>query len=191
MLKTISMAAMALAMASPAMAQQQPDHHEVMAEQAEAMAPFQWMVGEWRGNATQRGRDGMIELVQTERVGPMLAGSVMVVEGRGYVAATGKVDFNAIAIVSYDPATRSYWFDAHANGQAGHFPIKLVEGGFDWFMERGPVTIRYEVRPTDGRWVETGFLVMPGREDMQIFHVELERIGDSDWPLAGYVPMED
>lgn len=190
MLKAITMAA-AVVLASPALAEQQPDHHDVMASQAEAMVPFQWMVGEWRGNATQRGPGGVIELIQTERVGPMLSGSVMVVEGRGYDPETGTTEFNALGIISYDPASGSYGFDAHANGQRGHFKIEIVEDGFDWFIERGPVNIRYEVRPTDGRWIETGFVAMPGREETQFYHMELDRIGDGDWPLVGAVPMED
>lgn len=191
MFRAISVVAAALAMASPAMAQQRPDHHEVMAAQAEAMAPFAWMTGKWRGNATQQGQEGAIELIQTERVGPMLSGSVMVVEGRGYDPATGEVQFNALGIISYDPATQSYGFDAHANGERGQFVIELVQGGFNWFIKRGPAKIRYEVRPTDGRWIETGFIAMAGREEMQFYHMELDRIRDDEWPLAGYVPMED
>lgn len=190
MLKVVTMAA-AVVMASPALAQQQPDHHEVMAAQAEAMAPFQWMVGKWRGKATQRGPGGVIELIQTERAGPMLDGSVMVVEGRGYDPATGETEFNAIGVVSYDAESDGYTLRAHANGRYGEFPITLVEGGFDWSMQQGPATIRYEARGGEGKWTETGYVTMPGRDEVQFFRMDLERIGDSDWPLAGSVPMED
>lgn len=180
----------ALLAASP-VAAQAPDHHAVMAEQVEAMAPFAWMDGHWRGTASQVGPGGPIELVQTERVGPFLEGSVKVVEGRGYDPDTGKVEFNALGVVHYDTATKAYTLNAVANGQRGTFPIELRENGFDWFIERGPAKIRYETRLEEGRWHETGFVAMPGREEMKFFEMTLERIADSDWPVAGTLPMAD
>lgn len=191
-MKTLLLAfAASLAVSTPAMAQQAPDHHAIMAAQAEAMQPFDWMVGKWRGHAWQMGPGGRIELIQTERVGPFLAGSVRVVEGRGYDPATGKTEFNALGVINYDLAAKTYTLSASANGQKGDFPIELREGGFDWFIDRGPVKLRYEARLEDGKWHETGYLSMPGRDEVKFFEMTLERIGDSDWPMAGTVGMAD
>ena len=191
MFKFMMAAAAAMTIASPLHAQQPPDHHEVMARQAAAMKPFEWMHGSWRGEAVQRGPSGAVQLVQTERAGPMLEGSVLVVEGRGYDPETGKTDFNALGVIGFDVASGAYTLRAHANGQYGDFPVTLVDGGFNWSMQRGPATIRYEARGGDGTWVETGYVTMPGREEMQFFRMELTRIGEGDWPLGGTVPMED
>ncbi len=80
MLKTL-LAAAALCFPLPAAAQM-PDPAPAMAAEREAMRAFDWMDGHWRGQAVHRGRDGAKEVVQTERSGPMLGGTVRVVEGR-------------------------------------------------------------------------------------------------------------
>ena len=118
----------------------------------------------------------------------MLDGSILVVEGRGYDSETGSLDFNAFGAIHYDMMTQEYRLRSTAQGRSGDFLVQPVEGGFDWFIEQGPVKIRYEARNVDGRWIETGFLSMPGREDeLQFMRMELERIGDSDWPSGGEV----
>lgn len=188
---TLMATAIAMTLAEPPPPPRQPDHHTVMAQQAEALAPFAWMQGTWRGEAVQRGPAGDIRLVQTERVGPLLGGSILVVEGRGYDAQSRKTEFNALGVLGYDVDTDAYTLSAHANGRAGTFPVTPVDGGFDWIIRQGPATIRYEARGGDGKWTETGYLVVPGREEMQVFRMELTRIGDADWPLGGTVPMED
>lgn len=167
-------------------AAQAPDARAVMAAQVEALKPFDWMVGEWRGEAVYRSANGEYRLVQTERMGPLLGGSVRVVEGRGY-RADGSTGFNALAIIHFDPATKAYTLNSFADGQKGSFPIVPVTDGYDWEIAAGPVTIRYQARLKDGKWVETGDRIMPNRPPVRFFEMTLERIGDGSWPAGSPV----
>lgn len=89
--------------AAPAMAQE--SDHAAIAQQKEAMKRFAWMFGTWRGPGKGSTRQGPYEVVQTERIGPILDGTVVVMEGKGF-RPDGSVGFNAFAIVSYDPAKK-------------------------------------------------------------------------------------
>ena len=108
------------------------------------MAPLARMDGVWRGPAWSITQAGRRELVQTERIGTFLDGSVRVIEGRGY-DADGSVGFNALGIISFNPATSSL----HASppgrmGQAGVFPLRPTADGYVWEVPAGPgMTIRY------------------------------------------------
>ncbi len=75
---------------------------------AEAMAKLSFMRGIWAGPASGTGMDGQpFRVWQTERMGPMLGGDVLVVEGRGY-KDDDTTGFNAFAVVSYDPRSSRY-----------------------------------------------------------------------------------
>ncbi len=70
---------------------QAPDAAATIAAQKEAIKPFAPNYGIWRGQAFTTLPDGRkLEITQTERVGPFLDGSVMVLEGRGYDPKTGQ-----------------------------------------------------------------------------------------------------
>ena len=183
---TLFMGALLLAVA--ATAQERPDPVALMAAQRAAMATFAFMDGAWRGTATMVRPNGEKHtIVQTERVGPMLDGAVKVIEGRGY-EADGGTSFNALAILSYDVATKTYRMRSHAMGMTGDFVVQRTPDGFAWEIPAGPTTIRYNAVVKDGVWIETGDRVAPGRDPVRFIEMRLERIGDSTWPAAGPVP---
>ena len=80
--------AAAVSLAAPLSSQPAPPD-QLIAAQAEKMAVFDWMHGEWRGTAVRRGPEGEVTMIQTERVGPMLDGSLLVVEGRVFDGESG------------------------------------------------------------------------------------------------------
>jgi len=125
-------------------------------------------------------------VTQTERIGPFLDGSVKVIEGRGY-NADGKVSFNAFGTISYDPATRVYTLHSHALGRVGDFVLKLTADGFEWDIPAGPMTIHYSAVVKDGAWREVGDRIIPGKEPVRFFEMNLKRVGDTDWPAAGAI----
>jgi hypothetical protein len=158
-----------------------------MAAQREAMAALNAMNGVWRGTAWTLLPSGeKRSLVQTERIGPMLDGTVKVIEGRGY-EADGKLAFNAFGVVSFNPATRAYSFRSHALGQSGDFTFAPTADGYTWEIPAGPSTIRYTAVIKDGTLREVGDRITPGREPMRFFEMTLQRVGDSDWPAAGAI----
>mgnify|MGYP000973898220 FL=1 len=143
------------------------------------------MTGHWRGSAWTLLPSGEKHtLTQTERAGPFLDGAVTMVEGRGF-DSDGKVSFNALGIISYNPATSRYTIRSYARGQVGDFALTPASDGFSWEIPAGPATIRYKAVIKDGMWKEVGDRIVPGQEPARFFEMELKRIGDTDWPSVG------
>ena len=172
---------------SAAWGQGRPDPAALIAAQKEALAKLSFMDGVWRGPAWTILPSGeKHNITQTERIGPFLDGSVKVLEGRGY-DPDGKVTFNAFGTVSYNPATHAYTLHAHAQGNVGDFVLTPAADGYVWEIPAGPMTIRYTAVIKDGAWREVGDQIMPGKEPVRFFEMNLKRVGDSDWPAAGAV----
>jgi hypothetical protein len=176
----------AMLVATPVLAQQQ-NPQVLMAAQKEAMARLAFMDGVWRGQAVTVLPNGdKHEVTQTERVGPLLDGTIKLVEGRGYMA-NGATGFNAFATISYNVEHGAYSMHSHAMGHVGDFTIKPTADGFTWEIPAGPMTIRYVATIKDGTWYETGDRIVPGKEPVRFIEMKLKRIGDSSWPTAGAI----
>lgn len=156
-----------------------------MKEQSAALAPLATMDGEWRGEAWFLDRSGKkTTLVQTERVGSMLDGSVKVVEGRGFDGDTQV--FNAFAAISYDPDKKAFSMRSYTRGYQGDFPIEVTADGFIWSMPAGPnAQIRYTATIKDGVWVEKGEYAPNGGKAVQFMELTVKRVGDTAWPAQG------
>jgi len=170
-----------------ALGQGRPDAATLIAAQREAMVPLTFMDGVWRGPAWVIMPSGEKHTItQTERIGPFLDGSVKVIEGRGY-DPDGKVAFNAFATISYNPATRAYTLHSYAQGNVGDFALTPAADGFVWEIPAGPMTIRYTAVVKNGAWREVGDRIMPGKEPVRFFEMNLKRVGDTNWPAAGAI----
>lgn len=188
-LRLTAAALLVLATAPPVTgrAQERPDPAALTAAQREAMAALSSMDGVWRGSAwTLLPSGDKHVIIQTERVGPFLEGSVKVLEGRGY-ETDGRVAFNALGVISFSTAEHAYSLRSYAQGRAGDFALKPTADGFVWEIPAGPMTIRYVAVIQDGVWKETGDRIMPDKEPVRFFEMNLTRLGDSDWPAAGAV----
>lgn len=180
--------ALALLVASP-LAAQAPNTEARVAAQRAAMARLAFMDGTWRGTAWTRTREGRHELVQTERTGPFVGGTIRVVEGRGY-EADGSVGFNAMGVISFDPGTQRYNFTSWTLGYGGVFPFQVTDTGFVWETPAGPgAVIRYTATIRDGVWHEYGERIVEGQPPLRVVELNLRRVGDSNWPEGGAVPM--
>lgn len=179
-------AALLCAAVLPAQAQMRTDP-TVIAEQKAAIAKLAKLHGEWRGTATITSPAGTIKLVQTERTGPMLDGTALVIEGRGYDEA-GKLVFNAFAVISYDAATDQYAMNSWTDGRTGKFPFAVTDTGFEWSIPvPNGATIKYVATVADGKWTEVGSYVGVGMPPVEFAKLEVARTGDTDWPAAGFV----
>ena len=177
-------------MALNVFSQGRPDSVALIATQRDAMKQFALMDGVWRGPAWTILPSGeKHNITQTERIGPFLDGSIRVIEGRGY-NADGSVGFNAFGIISYNPATQGYTLHSHALGQVGDFVIKPTADGYTWEVPAGPMTIRYTAVIKDGTLREVGDRIVPGKEPVRFFEMNLKRVGDTDWPAAGAIPAK-
>jgi hypothetical protein len=144
----IIIASAILATAAPA-AGQMPDPAPIMAAEREAMKIFDWMNGQWRGHAVHRGPGGEKRVIHTERSGPMLGGTVRMVEGRAY-QPDGSTAFNALAMISFDPDMKAYRMASHADGRFGVFKIEPSVNGYVWSVPAGAATVRYTGTFKDG-----------------------------------------
>jgi hypothetical protein len=176
--------AMAFAQSQPAGAPQSRDPAAITRAEAEAMAKLHWMDGAWRGPAVTRTAQGERKVMQTERIGPMLGGTIKVIEGRGFSDGRN-VGFNAFGVVSYDPFRHAYEFRTYAQGYAGTFPLEVTPTGYVWSTPAAGGSVRYTATVKGDSWNEVGDLIAEGKPPVRIFEMNLARIGDSDWPEAG------
>ena len=128
----------ALSAAAPSFAQGRPDPAVTIAAQKTAMAQLKFMDGIWRGPAWTVLQSGVRhDVTQTERIGPLLDGSMKAIEGRSYNAdvTTG---FNALGIVSYDPKSKMFNLHSYAQGMSGDFALVPAKGSYVWEIAAGP-----------------------------------------------------
>ena len=156
----------------PFLAQAQPDVDETL-------EPFAFMIGQWAGPAWALTPSGERQsLHQTERVRPMLDGTILLIEGTGREEGPdGAIVFQALGILSYDAAADQHYLDAFRDGQHVRAEVTPVDGGFDWGMDAGGRAITYAMRLVDGRWQETGHILL-GDRSMQFVELNLDRISD-------------
>lgn len=179
MLKTVLAAgALIAALAMPAIA----------AEPAGPLAKFDAMKGVWKGEAKGFGPGGApFTVTQTERIGALLGGDVLVIEGTGYDAG-GKVAFNAFGVISLNAQTQGYEFRAYTGGRSGTFKMTPTDTGAVWEMPAGPnANIVSTITIKDGTWHEVQQYVMQGQPARTVVEMNLKRIGDSEWPAAGAI----
>ena len=170
-----------------ALAQERPSPAALLATQRDAMVRLAYMDGVWRGPAwTILPSGDKHTFTQTERIGPFLDGSVIVIEGRGY-DLDGKVTFNAFGTIFFNPATKAYTLHSHAMGNVGDFTLTLSPDGYTWDIPAGPMTIHYTAVIKDGEWREGGDRIVPGKDPVRFFEMNIKRVGDSDWPAAGAI----
>ena len=170
-----------------AVAQGRPDPVALMAAQRDALTKLAFMDGVWRGPASTVLPNGAKhEVTQTERIGPLLGGTVKLIEGRGF-DAEGRTGFNAFAVLSYNVATKSYNMRSYAQGFSGDYVFQLTDEGFSWEIPAGPMLLKYHAVVKNGEWRETGERIEAGKPPVRFFEMNLKRIGDSDWPGAGAV----
>jgi hypothetical protein len=156
-----------------------------LAAQHEAMKALNFMDGAWRGRAqTDRLPAGFIH---TERSGTLLDGAVRLVEGRSY-DEKGGTRFNAFAVISYDPARKTYTMHSHAMGYVGDFPLEVRPDGYSWTQPAGPgATIHYVATVKGTEWREVGERVVNGAPPQKVFEMVVNRVGPTTWPQQGAV----
>ncbi len=173
--------------ASASAAEQPPNPQTLVAAQRAALSKVAMLDGQWRGPGSMTMPDGTVhKFTQTERIGPMLDGSLRVIEGRSY-DANGHTVFNAFAVISFDPASQVYTLHSYAERRSGDFKFEPTANGYHWEIPAGRITMRYTAVIKDGHFSETGERMVPGQPPVKFFNMELTRLGDSSWPAANPV----
>ena len=97
--------------------------------------------------------------------------------------------FNAFGVLSWDVGRQAFNFRSNAMGQSGDFAFRATADGFAWEIPAGPMTLRYTATIKDGTWHEVGDRVAADGTASRFFEMTLARLGNSDWPAGGAVPM--
>lgn len=123
--------------------------------QREAMHKLVFLAGRWSGPVTIHDGPGEpLHLTQTEDVQFKLDGLVLLIEGISR-DAQGKVQFNALATVSYDEASHAYRFRAYNQGHYIDTELSVATNGFSWSFPAGPGHVVNTMRLTPkGEWSE-------------------------------------
>lgn len=145
---------------------------------SDEMRKLDFLVGEWKGEATVQMGPGKSEHVQqTERVQSKLGGKLIVIDGLG--KKDGEVAHEALGIISWDEAKKAYRFDAWT-AREGYVQARMDIGenntatwGFDT-PQGGKV--RYTIRLTEkGEWNEIGEFSRDGERWMKFFEMTLAK----------------
>jgi hypothetical protein len=151
---------------------------------AAPMQPFEFLVGQWEGPAWYMRPDGQrVDVIQTEDVYTAAGGHVIVVQGAGFPRQAdgtgGEAAFNAFGVLSYDPATGTHYVDAFNDGRHIRTEARLTDDGFEWGFEAGGRTVNYVMRLDDeGRWVETGSMLIGPDRWVPFVEMTLGRVGE-------------
>jgi hypothetical protein len=166
-----ALAALAFALAPAAAAQPAVDA---------PFQPFAFLVGRWEGPAWYTTPQGeRRDVHQTETVRPLAGGRLLLIEGEGRDGGpAGEVVYQAVGLLSYDAAAGLVYIDAFNDGRHVRTEAVPQDGGFDWGFEAGGRRVRYAMRLEDGRWHETGYVVLDGGREVPFVEMTLDRVSD-------------
>lgn len=152
---------------------------------ADEMSKLDWLVGEWKGEATARMGQGKPETaVQVEKVTPRAGGKVLLVEGLGRRkledGSAGDVVHDAIALISWDEEKKTYRFIGHVAQQPSVDTTLDMTGPNTLVWGLKPPqggTVRFTIRLTEkGEWNEVGEFSPDGTKWFKFLDMTLTKV---------------
>jgi hypothetical protein len=143
----------------------------------EAMKKFDFLVGSWEGDGRMAMPGGSTEVFKgTETVQKKLQGKALLIEGK-FQDDAGRVVHETLAVLTYNEQTKKYSIETHLfNRPGGTFEVQVQPDGFKWTIEPGNGTvIKYDMKLTDGVWVETGRVEIASREPVEFLKMTLKK----------------
>ena len=131
---------------------------------SDEMRKLDFLVGEWKGEAVvQMGPGEPQRIVQTERVQSKMNGELLLIEGLGKRkladGALGDVVHDAMAMLHWDAARKTYRFATYVAGRGGSDTTLDVTGPNQavWGLDTPRGKMRYTISLTEkGEWLEIG-----------------------------------
>jgi hypothetical protein len=151
-----------------------------LAAQRAAMKKLSFLVGEWAGEATAlRGPGGSIELVQTESAHFKLDGLVLEIEGVGRVKSDGSLVLQALGLISFDDAMRTYSMRAFNDGRWLETEIKLVDDRtISWGFSLGRIKTASILHLNErDEWTESAEVTLGDGAPRKMMDLIVRRVG--------------
>jgi len=151
---------------------------------ADEMRKLDFLLGDWKGEASiQMGPGKPQPALQTERVQSKLGGKALLVEGLGKRkledGTAGEVVHEALALLSWDEATKKYRFDAWTE-RAGYVEawLEVADNKAVWgFDTPQGGKIRYTIALNEkGQWHEAGEFSRDGTSWLPFFEMTLTKV---------------
>jgi hypothetical protein len=153
------------------------------------MKTLSFLDGEWRGASKTLRKAGWASMVQTERAGLMLDGTVRMIEVRGY-EPDGSLSFNALRVISFDPDNKTYSMRSYQNGSVRDYELEVTATGIAWEIGGKDTTTRYETSVKNGVWSETATRAKAKGERETYLSISMKRVRAGSWPQAGALAMK-
>ena len=122
------------------------------------MKKLTFLVGKWSGEARVfRVSDKPLELAQTEEAQYKLDGLLLMIEGIGRSRTDGKLELQALGVVSYDDEAGEYVMRAYNDGRYMETKLKLTDDakGLTWGFAMGDIKTSSVLRINErGDWTE-------------------------------------
>ena len=155
--------------------QAQPEADAALA----AMKKLDFLHGDWQGESWVETRGTRRELMGMENVDWKLGRKLLLIEGVHRDKMSGKIDHNAVTIITWDSSLKQYRVRAYqADGSTVDAEGKLVDGRFEWGFRapQGRIRVRYVIAlDAMGRWKETGEVSPDGATWNKFYEMTLER----------------
>lgn len=143
----------------------------------DGMKSLDWMIGEWKGEASVRTGPGEpMAITQTEKVTARAGGKVLFVEGLGRDKA-GEVVHDAIALISWDAAKKTHRFIGHVADKESVDTTLDTIAPTTLVWRTGGGKVRFTIRLTeDGKWNEIGEYSPDGTKWLKFFEMNLTKV---------------
>lgn len=142
----------------------------------EAMQQLAYLTGDWAGKANVITQQGERELEQTEHIEWKLDGLALAIEGTG--SSNGQAEFQAFAVVNFDPFTKQYKFRSYVKegySTDAYFRV-LEENKFEWGFDiptGGKTRYTILLDPKQKSWNEVGEYSRDGNTWMKFIELNL------------------
>lgn len=142
-----------------------------------AMQKLAFLVGEWEGGGSiAMGPGPRQPFAQTERIQFKHDGTLLLIEGQGKSPQNGQIVHDALAVMSFDPASAQYKFRSFvAVGRFAEATASVNGNTMVWSLNAGPMKIRYTITVDNGVWREIGERSSDEKTWMPFFEMTVKR----------------
>lgn len=163
----------------PALHAQDPAAAARIAKARAALAPVARMVGQWEGIADATVGPGQrLRIAQSEDISWGASETVLIIRGtgRGTTGAdSGRVIFEAAALVWYDPEADRIRMVSHRDGQSVEPRFEVRADSIRWGFDVPGGRVEYAIVIADDTWHEVGHFVREGAPPFPIVEMRLRR----------------